>query len=385
MSPATRAIAMSMYVRRMRPLRLRPAAAAGAAAAAAPVAPTHVGQAAPGLPTFLAVLHVGDGDFEGLKLLVSEKVERLVNRWCREAEEEPLEEGTELVAALLVGGSREAHDDEELHAALQADAEGYATAAVLTCAPHQLAPRAGEALGSFPLSNPSPRCSSFLPSLQFLGIPHALNVLSNAAIAVPGVFGLLVLVVSAARSLSRRAPQPLSDDAADPCWAASCVGMLLTAAGSAYYHLAPDTPRLAWDRLGMAVAFASLFAAALAERRIRSRDGATMALALLLATAGGSVAHWRTSEEEGRGDLRAYALVQGLSGSAAERSGSTRALLRALAWYAAAIVCDRTDWIIYKLTAQVVSGHTLKHLLAGVAGWEVVRMLRARASVAGAV
>lgn len=44
------------------------------------------------------------------------------------------------------------------------------------------------------------------------------------------------------------------------------VGLVLTAFGSAYYHLAPDNARLVWDRLPMTIVFMPLVAALIAER-----------------------------------------------------------------------------------------------------------------------
>ena len=44
------------------------------------------------------------------------------------------------------------------------------------------------------------------------------------------------------------------------------IGAALTCFGSSYYHLAPDNPRLVWDRLPMTLGFSGLVAAAIAER-----------------------------------------------------------------------------------------------------------------------
>src|SRR5262249_48787388 len=85
-------------------------------------------------------------------------------------------------------------------------------------------------------------------------------------------------------------------------------GVLLTAFGSAWYHLAPDHDRLVWDRLPMTVAFLSLFVAFLGAR-IR-QDLVPRLLAPLLALVIASVLYWRITEHAGRGDLRPYALVQ---------------------------------------------------------------------------
>src|SRR5262249_28215724 len=85
-------------------------------------------------------------------------------------------------------------------------------------------------------------------------------------------------------------------------------GLFLTGLGSAYYHWAPGNPRLAWDRLPLAITIMSLLDAVVAER-----IGARVALRLLVplvALAAGSVAYWAWTEQHGAGDLRAYALVQ---------------------------------------------------------------------------
>lgn len=190
---------------------------------------------------------------------------------------------------------------------------------------------------------------------SLLGVPHAPNVLSNAAIAVPGVAGLLALRHSRGGAGGRMSA------AESACWAATFLGMLsgkrtvgalfghaagvrlwpvllsppcwcncvsdaagpiphsfpppppcAAAAGSAYYHLNPTNATLAWDRLGMALTFASLLCASVAQRR-RPGAGAALLAPLLLAAAG-SVAAWQASEAAGRGDLRPYLLVQGLTG-----------------------------------------------------------------------
>jgi len=44
------------------------------------------------------------------------------------------------------------------------------------------------------------------------------------------------------------------------------VGFVLTAIGSAWYHLDPDDRGLAWDRMGMVVAFAGVLGLVAAHR-----------------------------------------------------------------------------------------------------------------------
>src|SRR5579862_4671187 len=138
----------------------------------------------------------------------------------------------------------------------------------------------------------------------WLGIPNFGDVASNIAFAIFGVWGLWFLL--------RLTPQGVVTRFTDPrerwFYIAVFFGMLLTAAGSSYYHLAPDNARLVWDRLPMTIVFMSLIATLIAER-LNVRAGLTL-LPFLLAIGVGSVLQWRWSEAQGQGDLRFYAGVQ---------------------------------------------------------------------------
>jgi hypothetical protein len=159
--------------------------------------------------------------------------------------------------------------------------------------------------------------------------------------------------------------------------------LLLTGIGSGYYHWEPGDARLAWDRLPLAITLMGLLAATIAER-IGVRAGLRL-LGPLVAIGAGSVLYWRWTELQGVGDLRLYALVQFFPLVAVPlmlwwlpprytRGGD---LLAAAATYAAAKGPELLDGRILSAT-RVVSGHTLKHLLAALAGYWVVRMLRHR-------
>src|SRR2546430_1898790 len=78
--------------------------------------------------------------------------------------------------------------------------------------------------------------------------------------------------------------------------------------GSAYYHYAPSTPTLVWDRLPMTVAFMALFAMVVRDR-ISESCGRVLLWPLVLAGVT-SVGYWHWSEFHGRGDLRAYAVIE---------------------------------------------------------------------------
>jgi hypothetical protein len=88
------------------------------------------------------------------------------------------------------------------------------------------------------------------------GIHHAADVFSNAGFALVALWGWLTL-------RPRRADDHLR--AGWPGYRLFLIGLLLTAFGSAFYHLAPDNVRLIWDRLPIAPLFAPACLSASAE------------------------------------------------------------------------------------------------------------------------
>jgi hypothetical protein len=89
----------------------------------------------------------------------------------------------------------------------------------------------------------------FADQRTLLGVPHAMDVLSNLGFAAAGL------------ALWRRATRcrPCIER---PALHLAALGLLLTAAGSALYHLQPDDAGLLADRAGMALAFAGLLGVA---------------------------------------------------------------------------------------------------------------------------
>jgi hypothetical protein len=160
-------------------------------------------------------------------------------------------------------------------------------------------------------------------------------------------------------------------------------GILLTAFGSAYYHLAPDNARLVWDRLPMTIVFMSLVAAMIAER-ISVRVGLWLLPPLLLIGIA-SVWQWHLSELRGAGDLRFYAAVQVygvlvplLVLLLPARYTRTSDLAIVAGWYILAKVLETFDKQIFAATGHIVSGHTLKHLAAAMAAYWILRMVQKR-------
>jgi hypothetical protein len=238
-----------------------------------------------------------------------------------------------------------------------------------------LAALAAAALVLVPAIPQDPAYHRLADSRAWLGIPNALNVLSNTGFLLVGALGLAYVADGASpafREPGERWP-----------YVVFFGGLLLTGFGSAYYHWEPGNARLAWDRLPLAITLMGLLAATIAER-IGVKSGLWL-LGPLVALAAGSVIYWHWTEQRGAGDLRLYALVQFYPLVAiplmlwwlAPRYTRGGYLLAAAATYAAAKGPELLDGWILSAT-RVVSGHTLKHLLAALAGYWVLRMLRHR-------
>lgn len=217
----------------------------------------------------------------------------------------------------------------------------------------------------------------FADTRALLGVPNFLDVISNLAFLAVAVAGLnAVLRPGRAAFIDRTEHLP---------YALFFVALAATAFGSAWYHLAPDNARLFWDRLPISVCFAALLSAVIAERcSIR----AGLLLLLPLAAAGaGTVWYWLQSEALGSGNVLPYFAFQAYALLAIlllmhlfpPRYSRGADLYRAAMLYGAALAAELFDRRIYALGQ--VGGHTLKHLLAALAMYQIVRMLRLRTRV----
>jgi len=208
------------------------------------------------------------------------------------------------------------------------------------------------------------------------GIPHAADVLSNAGFALVALWGWLTL-----RPL--RASDPLR--AGWPGYRLFLIGLLLTAFGSGFYHLAPDNARLIWDRLPIALACAGLLVGVRGDTRPGSRTDIEAIVLGFYAVA--SVAWWAYTDRSGADDLRPYLLLQGLPlvliplWQAIHRAprADRIAFAAAMALYVLAKLAEVLDHEI-ATTLGFVSGHTLKHLIATTATAAVVWGLTRRVS-----
>lgn len=218
---------------------------------------------------------------------------------------------------------------------------------------------------------------NFADHRAWLSIPNFGDVISNVPFAIIGIWGLSFLFA------------PRGKDFADPrerwLYISMFAALILTAVGSAYYHLAPDNARLVWDRVPIMMVFMALLAAIIAER-VNATAGAWL-FPVLEVIGVASVLTWRAGELRGHGDLRFYAAVQvyavlilllTLFLPPKYTRGSDFAVV--VGFYAAAKVLEESDRQVFAL-GHIVSGHTLKHLAAAAASYWILRMLQKRTHV----
>ncbi len=205
-----------------------------------------------------------------------------------------------------------------------------------------------------PALTQNPAYHHFADARTLLGVPNALDVLSNLGFLVAGLYGLHQ--VASGRLC-------LFSAAMKAGVVVTFFGFVATAIGSTAYHLAPADAGLVADRLGMVVAFAGVLGMAAAQR-VSARAGfALLGTALLLGPC--AVIAWSIL-----GTLTPYAVMQfggialllGLLSAPALGPGPRWRWL--VAAYLAAKVFEGADAFVWNLTSHVVSGHTLKHLVA---------------------
>lgn len=197
----------------------------------------------------------------------------------------------------------------------------------------------------------------FADARALFGIPNAGDVLSNLGFLLAGVYGLALLWRARVRNAG---------------FGLFCISLLLTAFGSGWYHLAPDDARLVWDRLPIALACAGLLAALVQQTYPR------VTLVAPLAVFGALSVFWWAQT----GDLRPYLLIQVAplvlipllqwqSGAPAQQR---RAFGLAIVLYVLAKIFELGDVATLDVLG-VISGHTIKHVLATLAAVVVVRSI----------
>jgi len=200
------------------------------------------------------------------------------------------------------------------------------------------------------------------------GLPNGADVLSNLPFVLMGVWGLAALYTRRRHAAWVQAPAP-----AGAAW--FFAGLIVTCAGSSWYHLHLDVPHLIGDRAGMALAFAGVLGIA-ADQGISARAGRAL---VVLTAAAGLLAAWVARENlmpwavvqfGGMALVLALALVRSRPGALVIPLGGV------IVFYVLAKLAEMGDGVVFELTHHLVSGHTLKHLLAALAAWPVIRALK---------
>lgn len=220
----------------------------------------------------------------------------------------------------------------------------------------------------------------FADQRSFLGIPNFGNVVSNLAFIWSGGAGLAYLL----RIYHMPAHMAFRNKMECLPYGVLFFSVIATALGSMVYHWIPDHVTLLWDRLPIAIAITALLAAMISER-VNPVLG-LWSLPILTGLGILSVLYWYWTEQQGVGNLNYYAVIQFysiflivlLSLCYPSRYTCAQDIYQVIALYALAKFTELLDMQIYRLTDFLVSGHTLKHLLAALAVYQIVRMLQKR-------
>jgi len=211
----------------------------------------------------------------------------------------------------------------------------------------------------------------FLPSIQqnqkyhnfadqrvLFGVNNAFDTLSNLAFIIVGALGLFNFYNNQYIKISNSFSVILN---------LFFISIILTGLGSSFYHLSPNDFTLVFDRLAMSLVFASILAM-LAYLKISPRFGLhTLAELLILAPL--TVLIWKFN-----GNLTPYVVLQfggiilvilTLLLTKTRMQGPCFTSLIIL--YSAAKLVEFYDEKIFNLSQNLISGHTLKHLIAALA------------------
>jgi hypothetical protein len=193
----------------------------------------------------------------------------------------------------------------------------------------------------------------FADHRTMLGIPNFMDVMTNLGFILGGIYCWMHLPANIYHRLILK------------ILAISLWGIAL---GSAYYHYHPVNETLVWDRLPMTIAFMTIFNLILSfvygQGLARRLLGPMIALGLF------SIVVWVFLDS-----LKLYFVVQFapmaliVFALLAFDSGdvSKRPIGLCLLFYVFAKIVEHKDAVIFNLTGEIISGHSLKHLFAALA------------------
>tara|TARA_Y100000817_G_scaffold68423_1_gene51998 strand:- start:2437 stop:3039 length:603 start_codon:yes stop_codon:yes gene_type:complete len=183
---------------------------------------------------------------------------------------------------------------------------------------------------------------NFSDKRTILGIPNGINVLSN-----------IVFIFLAIYLLQKKKSNLLS------------IYLILLAIASSYYHLNPSDDTLFWDVLMIATTSMIIF-----TMMSGTKNGELFYLFGIL-----SVIYWKMT-----GDLRLYLVILiGMPLYIAlkyyENKKVKNDVILLLFFYLLCRIVEHNDHFIYKITNNTISGHTLKHIFAGLSIYYTIKLL----------
>ena len=199
----------------------------------------------------------------------------------------------------------------------------------------------------------------------WLGIPNFGNVISNLPFLLVGILGLKQFCTHHTYALEHKI---------NLIYPVFFGGLIAAFFGSGYYHLEPNALGLMLDRIPITVTFIALYCIVLSEY-IHPLLGYRLFVPAVIYSVI-SVIYWYVSDTiDGRGDLSAYVLVQLIPiihlplviGLFKSQFSHGRYYLYALLAYILAKWAESNDEQLYALLGGI-SGHSIKHLLAGLGG-----------------
>lgn len=207
----------------------------------------------------------------------------------------------------------------------------------------------------------------FVDNRSALGIHNLMDVLSNLPFALVGI---LMLHTYKKENKKRH----------NICLSLLIIslGTLLVGFGSAYYHWNPTDNTLFWDRLPMAIVFSGIMTYSIQklyllppEINVQQFEIGYLLLSL------SSVLIWYLGTLFNHNWLALYVFIQFggmillcyLAGSSysIQNKELLNTILKVMLIYVLAKITEHYDSFIFNFDGQLMSGHTIKHLLSGLA------------------
>jgi len=213
---------------------------------------------------------------------------------------------------------------------------------------------------------------NFADDRVIVGVTNAVDVLSNLAILVPGLLGIALMY-------KRQSTDYTYYQQFEPIILLTLFGgMVVTAIGSMWYHLDPNDSTLVWDRMAMTVVMTALCSLVISDR-FSGLFAAKIHIPLLFFGLF-TVLYWHFV-----GDLRPYYIFKlqapiilvALLIFGQESYDRVSDYVVTMMLFLLASILEYEDYMVFDATS-IISGHSLKHLVAGIGFFWLLRMVEKR-------